>query len=402
MSKIFITAAKRTPIGSFLGTLKDTAIVDLGALVIKQVVEDSHLANEDVNEVIMGHVLSAGSGQGPARQASVKAGIPVTTVAYSLNMLCGSGMKSVINGYKDIKGGFADAVVAGGMESMSTAPMLLSGSVRTGHKMGALNALDHMVHDGLTDAFEGIHMGITAENIAEKYNINRQSQDDFAYQSQQKAIKAVDEGAFDAEIVPVEVKVRRNTVIFDKDEYPNRSTNLEKLESLRAAFKKDGSVTAGNASGLNDAASAVMLVSEKLVEEEGLTPLVEIVGIGQGGVEPKVMGLGPTPAIEMALNQAGLSLDDIDIIELNEAFAAQSLGVVHELVEKFGVDREALLARTNVLGGAIALGHPIGMSGNRIIVTLTHLMKKHNYKYGLASLCIGGGMGTAVILKNVD
>ncbi|HHX07398.1 MAG TPA: acetyl-CoA C-acetyltransferase [Erysipelothrix sp.] len=402
MSKIYITAAKRTPIASFLGSLKNTDITELGALVIKQVVEDSQLSLDDVNEVIMGHVLSAGVGQGPARQASVRAGIPVSTVAYSLNMLCGSGMKSVINGYKDIKGGFAQAVVAGGMEAMSSAPMLLPGNVRSGNKMGNMNVLDHMVFDGLTDAFDGIHMGITAENIAEKYNIDRQTQDEFAYQSQQKAIAAVDAGAFKDEIVPVEVKVRRNTVVFDQDEYPNRTTNLEKLSNLRAAFKKDGSVTAGNASGINDAASAVMLVSDKLVAEKNLTPLVEIIGFGQGGVDPKVMGLGPTPAIKMALEQAQLTLDDMEVIELNEAFAAQSLGVVHELVETFGVDKDALLAKTNILGGAIALGHPIGVSGNRIIVTLVHLMKKHNYKYGLASLCIGGGMGTAVVLKNVE
>lgn len=311
-------------------------------------------------------------------------------------------MKSVINGYKDIKGGFAQAVVAGGMEAMSSAPMLLPGNVRSGNKMGNMNVLDHMVFDGLTDAFDGIHMGITAENIAEKYNIDRQTQDEFAYQSQQKAIAAVDAGAFKDEIVPVEVKVRRNTVVFDQDEYPNRTTNLEKLSNLRAAFKKDGSVTAGNASGINDAASAVMLVSDKLVAEKNLTPLVEIIGFGQGGVDPKVMGLGPTPAIKMALEQAQLTLDDMEVIELNEAFAAQSLGVVHELVETFGVDKDALLAKTNILGGAIALGHPIGVSGNRIIVTLVHLMKKHNYKYGLASLCIGGGMGTAVVLKNVE
>lgn len=402
MSKIYITAAKRTPIGSFLGSLKNTDITELGALVIKQVVEDSQLSLDDVNEVIMGHVLSAGVGQGPARQASVRAGIPVSTVAYSLNMLCGSGMKSVINGYKDIKGGFAQVVVAGGMEAMSSAPMLLPGNVRSGNKMGNMNVLDHMVFDGLTDAFDGIHMGITAENIAEKYNIDRQTQDEFAYQSQQKAIAAVDAGAFKDEIVPVEVKVRRNTVVFDQDEYPNRTTNLEKLSNLRAAFKKDGSVTAGNASGINDAASAVMLVSDKLVAEKNLTPLVEIIGFGQGGVDPKVMGLGPTPAIKMALEQAQLTLDDMEVIELNEAFAAQSLGVVHELVETFGVDKDALLAKTNILGGAIALGHPIGVSGNRIIVTLVHLMKKYNYKYGLASLCIGGGMGTAVVLKNVE
>ena len=402
MSKIYITAAKRTPIAAFLGSLKNTDITELGALVITQVVEDSQLSLDDVNEVIMGHVLSAGVGQGPARQASVRAGIPVSTVAYSLNMLCGSGMKSVINGYKDIKGGFAQAVVAGGMEAMSSAPMLLPGNVRSGNKMGNMNVLDHMVFDGLTDAFDGIHMGITAENIAEKYNIDRQTQDEFAYQSQQKAIAAVDAGAFKDEIVPVEVKVRRNTVVFDQDEYPNRTTNLEKLSNLRAAFKKDGSVTAGNASGINDAASAVMLVSDKLVAEKNLTPLVEIIGFGQGGVDPKVMGLGPTPAIKMALEQAQLTLDDMEVIELNEAFAAQSLGVVHELVETFGVDKDALLAKTNILGGAIALGHPIGVSGNRIIVTLVHLMKKHNYKYGLASLCIGGGMGTAVVLKNVE
>jgi len=284
---------------------------------------------------------------------------------------------------------------------MSGAPYLLPKETRKGIKMGAVQVEDHMLKDALTDAFEGIHMGMTAENIAAKHGITREEQDAFAYQSQQKAIKAVDEGAFDEEIVPLKVKAGREEVTFARDEYPNRGTNPEKLAKLRPAFKKDGSVTAGSASGINDGASFVVLASEDAVKKHGLKPMAEILGLGQGGVEPSVMGLGPVPAIRKALKNAKLKLSDMELIELNEAFAAQSLGVVKELSQEHGMTEEAIKERTNVFGGAIALGHPVGASGNRILVTLVHGLKRAGKKVGLASLCIGGGMGTAVVIKLV-
>ncbi len=349
----------------------------------------------------MGNVLSAGIGQGGARQVSVNSGIPVEVPAYGLNMICGSGMKSVLNAYVSIGSGMADCILAGGFESMSKAPYLTSSPLRTGNKMGGFKMEDHMLIDGLTDVFNNYHMGITAENIAEKYGISRKEQDEFAYDSQLKAIAAVDAGLFDAEIVPIEVKNRRETIMVSRDEYPNRKTNLEKLASLRTAFKKEGTVTAGTSSGINDGASAVLLVSEDFAKEHGLTPLVEIISVGQGGVDPSLMGMGPVPAIRNALKMSGMSLDDMEFIELNEAFAAQSLGVIKELVNEYGVDKEKLMAKTNIRGGAIALGHPIGASGNRILVTLIHILKDKGADYGLASLCIGGGMGNAIIVKNV-
>lgn len=402
MSKVYISAARRSAVGSFLGTLKDVPASELATHVIKAVLEDSKVDVNKVDEVVFGNVLSAGTKQGLTRQASVNAGIPREIPAYGVDMLCGSGMKSVLNAYLQIKSGLHNVVIAGGVESMSRAPFLVDAKVRSGNKMGDLTMADHMLVDGLTDAFEGYHMGITAENVAEKYGITREQQDAFAIESQRKAIEADDRGDFEDEIVGIDVKVRRDVVHFNKDEYINRATTLEKLGKLRPAFKRDGTVTAGSSSGINDAASATVVVSEEMVKEQGLTPLVEIIGVGQAGVDPAVMGLGPTPAIALALKQAGLSLQEIDVIELNEAFAAQSLGVIHELVEEHGIDRDELLAKTNVNGGAIAIGHPIGASGNRIIVTLIHLMKKRNLKYGLASLCIGGGMGTAIVLKNTD
>lgn len=402
MSKVFITSAKRTPVGSFQGTLKSVTAGELGAVVIKEVLADSKVDGAKVDEVIMGNVLSAGVGQGVARQASLKGGVPIEVPAHSLNMVCGSGMKSVMNAYANINAGLADLIVAGGTESMSNTPYLVPASTRSGVKMGNMQLVDHMINDGLWDAFNNYHMGITAENIAEKHGITRDEQDDFAFASQQKAIKAQDAGLFEDEIVPVEVKTRRETITFDKDEYINRKTTREVLAKLRPAFKKDGTVTAGNSSGINDSASAVLVASEEFVKENNLETLVEVVGVGQGGVDPSVMGLGPVPAIRAALKNADLKLEDIDVLELNEAFAAQSLGVVIELSEEHGVSKEDILAKTNVNGGAISIGHPVGASGNRIIVTLIHIMKKNNLKYGLASLCIGGGMGTCVILKNVD
>lgn len=402
MSKVYIAGAKRTPIGSFLGALKDVSASELGSIAIRGVLEQSKINHEDIDEVVLGNVLPAGQGQGVARQAAIKAGITVSVPAYSLNMVCGSGLKTVMNAYLGIKAGEYQAIIAGGTESMSQAPYLIPGKTRTGQKMGGYQIGDHMLDDALTDAFEGYHMGVTAENIVERYDLMREDQDAFAYLSQKRAIEAIDNGSFKEEIVPVETKVRRETVMVDTDEYPNRNTTEEKLNSLRPAFKKDGSVTAGNASGINDGASAALIVGEEYLKQNNLTPLVEIIGIGQGGVDPSVMGLGPTPAIRQAVRSSGISFEDIDVFELNEAFASQSLGVIKEISDEFGVSKEYMLERTNLNGGAVALGHPVGASGNRILVTLVHLMKQRKLKYGLASLCIGGGMGVAVLVKNTD
>ncbi|MEG0265280.1 MAG: acetyl-CoA C-acetyltransferase [Erysipelotrichaceae bacterium] len=399
MKKAYIVSAKRSAIGSFLGGLTNVKVVDLGATVVKGLLEDANVKPEDVNELICGNVLSAGLGQNIGRQVSLAAGIPESVCAHSVNMVCGSGLRTVMEAVMSIQSGFNDIVVAGGVESMSGAPYLVPSNSRTGNKMGNFTAVDHMIYDSLTDAMNNIHMGVTAENIANKYNITREMQDAFAYGSQQKAIAAVDSGRFKDEIVPVEVKMRKETVTFDTDEHPNRKSTLEKLATLRPAFIKDGSVTAGNASGINDGASFVLVASEDAVKKHNLNVLCEVVGFGQGGVDPKTMGLGPTPAIRNALNYADLKLSDIELVELNEAFAAQALGVVHELVEEHHIDREAFLAKTNVNGGAIALGHPVGASGNRILVTLIHEMIKRDEHLGLASLCIGGGMGTCVIVK---
>lgn len=399
--KVYIVGAKRTPIGKFMGSLSSFSSADLAAMVIKNLLKESGVEPQNVCEVISGNVLSAGLGQGVARQAAIKAGIPNEVPAYGINMVCGSGMKAVINGYNDILTGDCDIVIAGGTESMTNAGFVMPGGVRSGNKMGNIELKDHMVHDGLTDAFNNYHMGITAENVAEKYGISREAQDEFSYNSQQKAIKAVDSGRFNDEIVPVEIVTKRETIVFDKDEYPNRQSTPEKLAALRPAFKKDGSVTAGNASGVNDGASFVLLASEEAVKRFSLKPIAEIISTGTGGVAPEVMGLGPVPAIRYALMKANMKLSDMDIIELNEAFAAQSLGVIHELKAEHNVNDTWIAERTNVNGGAIALGHPIGASGNRILVTLLHEMKREKKEYGLASLCIGGGMGTAIIVKSV-
>ncbi|MEG1733266.1 MAG: acetyl-CoA C-acetyltransferase [Longicatena sp.] len=399
MKKTYVVSAKRSAIGSFLGSLTTVKAVDLGASVVKALLADGKVAPENVDEVLCGNVLGAGLGQNIGRQVSLGAGIPESVCAHTLNMVCGSGLRTVMEGVMSIQTGFNEIVVAGGVESMSGAPYLIPANSRTGNKMGDFKCVDHMIYDALTDAMHGVHMGVTAENIATKYGITRKMQDDFSYASQQKAIAAVDSGRFKDEIVPIEVKLRKETITFDTDEHPNRKSTPEKLANLRAAFVKDGTVTAGNASGINDGASFVLLASEDAVKKYNLTPICEVVGIGQGGVDPLTMGLGPTPAIRHALVNADLKLQDVQLVELNEAFAAQSLGVVHELVEEHGVDREEFLAKTNVNGGAIALGHPVGASGNRIFVTLIHEMIKRDTKIGLASLCIGGGQGTAVIVK---
>ncbi|HPE40341.1 MAG TPA: acetyl-CoA C-acetyltransferase [Bacteroidales bacterium] len=397
--KVYIVAARRTAIGKMFGTLASFSPGELGAIVIRDILNQTGVDPNQIDEVIGGNILSAGQGQGVIRQAAIKGGVPPHVPAYSINMVCGSGLKSVMTAYNDILVGDADLVLAGGTEVMSNAGFVLNGNLRNGVKMGNFTAIDHMVNDGLTDAFENYHMGITAENIAEKYQITREEQDQFAIHSQKKAIAAVDGGKFANEITPVEIVTKKETITFKDDEYPNRATSFEKLSTLRPAFKKDGTVTAGNASGINDSASFVLLASEDKMKELGLTPLAEIVAVGQGGVEPSVMGLGPVPAIRCALKKAGLKLSDIELFELNEAFAAQSLGVVHELVAEHGVTKEWIFERTNINGGAIALGHPIGASGNRILVTLVHELINENKQIGLASLCIGGGMGTAVIIK---
>ena len=399
MKKVYIVAAKRTAIGKFMGSLSPFNPGELGAIVIKEIIRETGISPDKIDSVIAGNILSAGQLQGVARQAAIKGGVPQEVPAYSLNMVCGSGMKAVMNAYAEINSGVADIIIAGGTESMSNAGFVMNGTLRTGNKMGNIQAVDHMVADGLTDAFNNYHMGITAENIAEKYSISREEQDSFAFSSQQKAIKAVDSGKFSKEIVPVEIVTKKETTVFATDEFPNRTTSLEKLATLKPAFKKDGTVTAGNASGVNDGASFVMVASEDAVKKYGLKPLAEIISCGQGGVDPKIMGMGPVPAIRMALKNAGMKLSEMQIVELNEAFAAQSLGVIKELINEHGVNREWIDKVTNINGGAIALGHPIGASGNRIIVTLIHELIAENKDYGLASLCIGGGMGTAIILK---
>lgn len=400
MSKVYLVAAKRTGIGSFNGTLANVHPADMSAPVLQDLLALTGLTGDCLDEVMVGNILPAGLGQGLARQVSIKAGLPIEVPAYSLNMACGSGMKALMNGTANIAAGLHHIVLGGGVENMSMAPYILP-NARQGFRLGHVQALDHMIVDALTDAFSSVHMGITAENIVEKYGISRERQDAFALKSQEKAIAAVDSGRFCDEITPVEIKSRKETKVFATDEYPNRTATLEKLASLRAAFKKDGTVTAGNASGINDGAAYFVLASENAVAKHGLTPLAEVVGIGQGGVDPQIMGLGPVPAVAAALRHAKLNLSDLDLIELNEAFAAQSLGVIHELCTNHNVTEEWILERTNVNGGAIALGHPVGASGARIIVTLVHEMKKRQAKYGLASLCIGGGMGTAVVLKSI-
>jgi acetyl-CoA C-acetyltransferase len=403
MQKVYVVGAKRSAIGSFMGTLSALHPADFGSQVLKQLLEEKNINTKDIDEVLVGNILPAGLKQGLARQISIGAGIPAEVPAYGVNMVCGSGMKTVMTGYANIALGLQNLVVAGGAESMSNAPYLVPAQVRSGVKMGEQPMRDHMLYDALTDAFNGYHMGITAENIVERYGITREEQDAFAWDSQKKAMAAQDAGKFKDEIAKVVIPNRKGDIVFENDEYINRTTSLEKLQTLRPAFKKDGSVTAGSSSGINDGASFIILASEDYVKANHLTPLFEVVGIGQGGVDPSVMGLGPTPAIKNALKQANLDIKQIDTFELNEAFAAQSLGVIKELTDAFDITKEEILVKTNPNGGAIALGHPVGASGNRIIVTLIHeMLKRPELNYGLASLCIGGGMGTAVILKKVN
>lgn len=397
--KVYIVEAKRSAIGKYLGSLKDIDPGHLAGEIIKDLIKD--IDKNIVDEVIVGNILSAGHSQGIGRQSSIYGGLPTSTVAYSLNMLCGSGMKAVMNAFCEIKAGNKDVIIAGGVESMSSAPYLISGKARDGLGLGDIQMVDSMVKDALTDAFGGYHMGITAENIASKFNISRERQDAYAINSQSKAIIADDAGKFENEITPILIKSKKGDVLFNKDEYINRKTTLDKLSILRSAFKKDGSVTAGNSSGINDGASFTLIASEEAVEKYNLTPLAEIIDSAQVGIDPAFMGLSPAYAIEKLLKRNNKHIDDIDILEVNEAFAAQSLGVFEILKDTFSINDKELSKKVNINGSSIALGHPVGASGNRIIVSLVHEMLKQGSTYGVASLCIGGGLGTAVLLKSV-
>ena len=391
MTEVVIVAAVRTPIGSFVGSLKDISAVDLGSLVIKNAIERAGLEPEQVDEVIMGNVLGAGLGQNVARQMSVHAGVPVTVPAFTINKVCGSGLKAVQLAVQAVLCGDAEVVVAGGAENMSQAPYILPNQ-RWGSRMGNATVVDTMLRDGLTDGFEDYHMGITAENVAEQYGITREDQDSFALQSQKRAVAAVEAGRFKEEIVPVEIPQRRGEpLVFDTDEFPRKDVSLEGLSKLRPAFQKDGSVTAGNSSGINDGAAAVVVMSAEKAKELGVPVLATIKSYASAGLDPKVMGCGPIYASRKALEKAGLTVADLDLVESNEAFAAQACAVAKEL----NLDLE----KVNVNGGAISLGHPIGASGCRILVTLLHEMQKRDAKRGLATLCIGGGMGTALIVE---
>lgn len=391
MSDIVIVSAARTPVGSFNGALSSLPASDLGKIAIQAAVERAGIAPADVDEVILGQVLQAAAGQGPARQASVNAGIPVESPAWSLNQLCGSGLRAVALAAQQIAAGDAKIVVAGGQESMSQAPH--AQNLRGGQKMGDLSFVDTMIKDGLWDAFHGYHMGQTAENIANRWQITRQDQDVFAVASQNKAEAAQKAGKFDDEIVPVTIKGRKGDTVVDKDEFIRHGATIESVQGLKPVFAKDGSVTAANASGLNDGAAALVLMSADEAAKRGLKPLAKIASWANAGVEPEIMGTGPIPASKKALEKAGWTVADLDLVESNEAFAAQSLCVVREL----GLDP----AKVNVNGGAIAIGHPIGASGARILTTLVHELKRSGGKKGLATLCIGGGMGVAMCVEAV-
>jgi acetyl-CoA C-acetyltransferase len=386
-----IVSAVRTAIGSFNGSLKNIPAPELGAAAIKEALKQAGVQPDHVDEVIMGNVLQAGLGQNPARQAAMKAGLPESASSMTINKVCGSGLKAVHLAAQAIIAGDAEIVVAGGMENMSQAPYLLK-NARDGFKMGDQKLVDSMISDGLWCAFNDYHMGVTAENLCSKYEIGRSEQDEFAAASQEKAARAIEEGKFKDEIVPIHIPQRKgDPIVFDTDEYPKKGTTAEKLGGLRPAFKKDGSVTAGNASGINDGAAALVVMSRDKAEELGLKPLVVIKGNASAGVDPSIMGIGPVTAVKKALEKSGLTMEQLELIEANEAFAAQSLAVDREL----NFNKDIL----NVNGGAIALGHPIGASGARILVTLIHEMKRRNAKAGLATLCIGGGQGVATVVE---
>lgn len=390
MRRAAIVSAVRTPIGRFGGALKDIPAWRLGALVIDEALRRAGVAAEAVDEVILGNVIQAGQGMNPARQAALRAGLPDRVPALTVNMVCGSGLRAVAMGAQLIALGEAEVVVAGGMENMSRAPFLLN-EARFGYRLGHGTLIDSLLSDGLTDAFEDCHMGITAENIAREYAISREEQDRFALESQRRAAQAWESGAFDAEIVPVPISDKAEAVRFERDEHPRPDTTLEALARLRPAFATDGTVTAGNASGINDGAAALVLMAEDRARAEGIEPLALVRSWAWAGVPPRVMGLGPIPALRRALARADLTVADVDLYEVNEAFAVQVLAVQREL----GLDPE----RLNVHGGAIALGHPIGASGARILVTLVHALRRYGGRYGAAALCIGGGMGIALVVE---
>ncbi|WP_286978522.1 acetyl-CoA C-acetyltransferase [Pseudomonas sp.] len=391
MQEVVIVAATRTAIGTFQGSLANIPAPELGAAVIRRLLEQTNLAPTDVDEVILGQVLTAGSGQNPARQASILAGLPNAVPAMTLNKVCGSGLKALHLGAQAIRCGDAEVIIAGGMENMSLAPYVMPGA-RTGLRMGHAKVIDSMITDGLWDAFNDYHMGITAENLVDKYSISREQQDAFAAASQQKAVAAIEAGRFDAEITPVMIPQRKgDPVAFSKDEGPRAGVTAESLSKLKPAFKKDGSVTAGNASSLNDGAAAVLLMSADKAKALGLPVLARIASYANAGVDPAIMGIGPVSATRRCLEKANWKIEDLDLVEANEAFAAQALSVNQEL----GWDT----AKINVNGGAIALGHPIGASGCRVLVTLLHEMIKRDAKKGLATLCIGGGQGVALALQ---
>jgi acetyl-CoA C-acetyltransferase len=395
MEQAVIVSAVRTPVGSFGGYFKDMGAPELGSHAIRAALERAQVAPEDVEEVVLGCVLQAGLGQNPARQAALLAGLPVEVPATTINMLCGSGLKSVTLASQMIRAGDADVVLAGGMENMSRAPYLVTTN-RFGARMGDVQMIDSMTHDGLTDAFEHVHMGITAENVAEEYSISREEQDEFAALSQQRAERAIEAGVFKEEIVPIEIPQKRGEPrVVDNDEFPRPGTTVESLAGLRAAFRKDGgTVTAGNASGVNDGAAAIVVMSEREARKRGLTPLGLVESYASVGVPPRIMGIGPIPAIRKALAMANLTVTDIDLFELNEAFAAQSLAVCREL--------DLPEDRVNPHGGAIALGHPIGASGGRILVTLLHEMTRSRLERGVAALCVGGGQGQAAVIRRTN
>lgn len=389
--EVVLVGACRTPIGTFGGQLKDTAAVDLGSLVMKEALNRAGIKGEQLDEVIFGCVLQTAQGQNVARQCSIKAGIPEDVTAFTINKVCGSGLRAVSLAAQIIKAGDADIILAGGTENMSATPFALE-KARYGYRMGNGSLVDVMIKDGLWDAFNDYHMGITAENVAEKWNLSREEQDDFGFRSQELAKKAIENGVFKDEIVPVVIPTRKGEIVFDTDEHP-RATAREKMATLRPAFKKDGTVTAGNASGINDGAAAVIVMSKEKAEELGIKPLATVVSYASGGVDPAIMGVGPVPATKKALEKAGLTIEDIDLIEANEAFAAQALAVARDL----GFDK--MMDKVNVNGGAIALGHPIGASGTRILVSLLYEMQRRDAKKGLATLCIGGGQGTTLIVS---
>ncbi|OEH93927.1 acetyl-CoA C-acetyltransferase [Bacillus solimangrovi] len=391
MREVVIVSAARTPVGSFGGALSSVSAVDLGVVAAKEAMKRGGISPDMIDEVLVGNILSAGQGQNPARQVAIQAGMPETTSAMTINKLCGSGLRTVSMAAQFISLGDANVIMAGGIESMSNAPYLMP-NARWGQRMGDGKIVDSMIHDALTDAFHGIHMGITAENIAEQWGFSREEQDQFALESQLKAENAQKEGRFRDEIVSVEVPQRRGEpLVVNTDEYPKNGMTMDKLAKLRPAFKKDGTVTAGNASGINDGGAMVILMAKEKAEELGITYLATVKSYASAALDPKIMGYGPVPATKKALQKAGLTIHDIDLVEANEAFAAQSLAVVKDLE----INKE----RVNVNGGAIALGHPVGASGTRILITLLYEMIRRDAKTGLATLCIGGGQGTSLIIE---